>query len=43
MANPSAMPDDLVGKLNPLLPWNDFHQILLNLFRIIIPRQIQAL
>ena len=36
MADASAMPDQLVGKLDPLFPRNNFHQILLDLLRIFI-------
>ena len=42
VADSASVPDQLVGKLDPFVPRNDLHQILLDLLRIFIARQIQA-
>src|SRR5580692_1270482 len=37
-----SVPDDLVGKENPALSWDDLHQILLDLLRVVLLRQFQS-
>ena len=39
----APMPDQLVGKLNPFVPRDDGDQVLLDLFGVIVARQVQAL
>lgn len=36
------MPDNLVGKLDPPLFWNDLHEVLLDFLGIFVARQVQA-
>src|SRR6266436_9004358 len=40
-ANATPMPDQLVGKLDPLFPRDYLHQVLLDLLGVFVPRQIQ--
>lgn len=43
LTNAAAMPDELMGKKNPAILGNDFHQVLLDLFGIGILCQIKTL
>src|SRR5215472_4196202 len=43
LANPPPMPNDLVRKEDPFVLRNHLHQVLLDLCRILVSRQVQAL
>lgn len=41
-AEPASVPDDLVGKENPLFAWDDSHQVLFDFLRIILRGEFEA-
>ena len=43
LANPPPVPNDLVRKEDPFVLGNHLHQVLFDLLRILVSRQVQAL
>src|SRR3954463_12643130 len=41
-ADAAAMPDQLVGKVDPLLAWDDLHKVLLDLLRHLIAGEFKT-